>query len=214
MPGMDKTLKEWKSGDLHSGSKHGPIVKSQKQAIAIGLSEERKKGHHVAKKHHSFESSNIPYGHATEGKPNEHHMVQGHKVSGHHAMKDGAGRHGHDESGHRSYSEHKEPHHPAGSHTKQGHDPVKDGAYGYPGETMRLDDGGDREHSLIASNYSQTAHEPARLKTPDGQGFTAGHPGIHAGMEAKPHGFGHQMSQKRGNMRLSGHPGAHRVGKR
>ena len=42
MPGMKATMDEWKAGKLHSGSKKGPIVKSQKQAIAIGLSEQRK----------------------------------------------------------------------------------------------------------------------------------------------------------------------------
>lgn len=36
---MKNVMGEWKSGKLHSGSKKGPIVKSQKQAIAIGLSE-------------------------------------------------------------------------------------------------------------------------------------------------------------------------------
>jgi len=30
---------EWKSGSLHSGSKKGPKVSSQKQAVAIALSE-------------------------------------------------------------------------------------------------------------------------------------------------------------------------------
>jgi len=35
-------MDEWKSGKLHSGSKKGPVVKSQKQAIAIALSEARK----------------------------------------------------------------------------------------------------------------------------------------------------------------------------
>ena len=39
MPGMEKTMKEFKEGKLHSGSKHGPEVKSRKQAIAIGMSE-------------------------------------------------------------------------------------------------------------------------------------------------------------------------------
>ena len=42
MPGIKKTMDEWKAGKLHSGSKTGPVVKNQKQAIAIGLSEERK----------------------------------------------------------------------------------------------------------------------------------------------------------------------------
>lgn len=32
-------MHKFKHGDLHSGSKSGPIVKSRKQAIAISLSE-------------------------------------------------------------------------------------------------------------------------------------------------------------------------------
>lgn len=43
MPGMKKTLHEFKEGKLHSGSKKGPVVTSRKQAIAIGLSETRTK---------------------------------------------------------------------------------------------------------------------------------------------------------------------------
>lgn len=42
MPGIKGTMEEYKARTLHSGSKHGPIVKSRAQAIAIGLSEERK----------------------------------------------------------------------------------------------------------------------------------------------------------------------------
>ena len=43
---MGKVMNEWKSGTLHSGSKKGPKVKSQKQAIAVALSEsgQAKKG--------------------------------------------------------------------------------------------------------------------------------------------------------------------------
>ncbi len=33
------TMDEWKAGSLHSGSKKGPKVTSQKQAIAIALSQ-------------------------------------------------------------------------------------------------------------------------------------------------------------------------------
>lgn len=36
---MKSVMDEWKSGGLHSGSKKGPKVKSQKQAVAIALSE-------------------------------------------------------------------------------------------------------------------------------------------------------------------------------
>jgi Family of unknown function (DUF6496) len=45
---MPKTVQgvmhEFKHGQLHSGSKKGPKVKSRKQAIAIALSEQRQKG--------------------------------------------------------------------------------------------------------------------------------------------------------------------------
>jgi len=34
-----KVMHEFGSGKLHSGSKHGPEVKSQKQAVAIAMSE-------------------------------------------------------------------------------------------------------------------------------------------------------------------------------
>lgn len=44
MPGIKGTMHEFKHGTLHSGSKNGPKVKSRKQAIAIGMSEERKAG--------------------------------------------------------------------------------------------------------------------------------------------------------------------------
>jgi len=36
---VKKVMKEWKKGKLHSGSKKGPKVRSQKQAVAIALSE-------------------------------------------------------------------------------------------------------------------------------------------------------------------------------
>lgn len=36
---VSKVMDEWKSGTLHSGSKKGPKVVSQKQAVAIALSE-------------------------------------------------------------------------------------------------------------------------------------------------------------------------------
>jgi len=32
-------MDEWKAGTLHSGSKKGPVVKSQKQAVAIALNQ-------------------------------------------------------------------------------------------------------------------------------------------------------------------------------
>ena len=40
---VEKVMREWKEGALHSGSAKGPRIKSQKQAIAVALSESRKR---------------------------------------------------------------------------------------------------------------------------------------------------------------------------
>ena len=47
---VGKVMREFKEGKLHSGSKKGPEVKNPKQAIAIALSEARKKGLKVPSK--------------------------------------------------------------------------------------------------------------------------------------------------------------------
>lgn len=39
---IEKTMSEFKEGNLHSGSKQGPKVANRKQAIAIALSQQRK----------------------------------------------------------------------------------------------------------------------------------------------------------------------------
>lgn len=39
---IEKSMHEFKEGILHSGSKKGPVVRNRKQAIAIGLSEQKK----------------------------------------------------------------------------------------------------------------------------------------------------------------------------
>lgn len=41
---IGKVMGEFKSGDLHSGSKEGPKVKNRKQALAIAISEARSAG--------------------------------------------------------------------------------------------------------------------------------------------------------------------------
>ena len=41
---IPKVMREFKSGELHSGSKSGPVVKSREQALAIALSEARQAG--------------------------------------------------------------------------------------------------------------------------------------------------------------------------
>jgi len=56
---MSGVMDEFKHGELHSGSSSGPVVKKRKQAVAIGLSEQRQMGHHVPKpkKHHDHLSN-------------------------------------------------------------------------------------------------------------------------------------------------------------
>jgi hypothetical protein len=48
MPSSE-VMKKWSKGKLHSGSKTGPVVKSQKQAVAIMLSEKRAENKHGGK---------------------------------------------------------------------------------------------------------------------------------------------------------------------
>lgn len=43
-------MHKFKEGNLHSGSKKGPVVSEPKQAIAIALSSARKKGMKIGKK--------------------------------------------------------------------------------------------------------------------------------------------------------------------
>lgn len=47
---IKKVMHEYKEGELHSGSKKGPKVASEKQALAIALSESRKVGKKLKKK--------------------------------------------------------------------------------------------------------------------------------------------------------------------
>lgn len=44
---MEGVMHEFKHGELHSGDSAGPKVTSRKQAIAIGLSEQRQMGKKV-----------------------------------------------------------------------------------------------------------------------------------------------------------------------
>jgi hypothetical protein len=47
---IKRVMREYEEGELHSGSKKGPVVKNPKQAKAIALSEAREAGAKIPKK--------------------------------------------------------------------------------------------------------------------------------------------------------------------
>lgn len=79
--GVKQEMHKFKAGKLHSGSKHGPVVKSKKQAVAIALSEAgmskyQKKSAHGSKQ---FSKEDLACGYivhpwpAEESKPHPNH---------------------------------------------------------------------------------------------------------------------------------------------
>lgn len=169
MPGIRATMHEFKHGTLHSGSKHGPVVKSRKQAIAIGMSEARKGG---SKKHHG--------GHGKHGPA----FGAAHNTD-HHSL-----RHSSLRSADNPHSDAKQP---------RGK-PVVRGDMNPRGEPA-------------AHNGVSTLHAPGSGKAEHHPRAGSPHKFEHP-HSAHAHGFGHDEHQRRGVMRLSGHKGAHQVGKR
>ena len=47
---VHKVIREFEEGKLHSGSKKGPKVTNLKQAVAIGISEAKRKGYKAGEK--------------------------------------------------------------------------------------------------------------------------------------------------------------------
>jgi hypothetical protein len=47
---VKKAMREFKHGELHSGSNKGPVVHNKKQAVAIALNEARSRGMKVPAK--------------------------------------------------------------------------------------------------------------------------------------------------------------------
>jgi Family of unknown function (DUF6496) len=60
MPSSE-VMHKFKAGKLHSGSKHGPKVKSRKQAVAIMMSERRQEKKHGASYHNRRGSAKNDY---------------------------------------------------------------------------------------------------------------------------------------------------------
>ena len=47
---IHKVIREFEEGKLRSGSKKGPVVKNRNQAVAIGISEAKRKGYKAGEK--------------------------------------------------------------------------------------------------------------------------------------------------------------------
>lgn len=131
---VHEVMHEYKHGELHSGSKKGPKVKSRKQAIAIAMSEsnQSKPKGQVDRSAHFKGNPGFP------SKP------------------------------------------PAGES---------------PAPSAERDHE-KREKQVMGAGYKQ--HERA----------------FHNRSHSVSHGFGHSATQRSGHHRLSGHSGAHRIGKK
>jgi len=170
-------------GELHSGSKQGPVVKNRKQAIAIALSESGQSKHkspsvgkgeskmgYDRSSHHKG-NPGFGEGHGSEMK-DVHRDESGYQRSGHH----------HEHMKHHEMHGHKEEKHHDQEHEKQPHG---------KGIGVGMDDGA--EHHV-------------------GHGMGVGRGHAFTISKAESHGFGHTGAQKVGHHRHSGHPQAHRIG--
>ena len=84
---IGKVMGEYKAGKLHSGSKKGPVVKSEKQAMAIALSEARKAGAKIPKKAMGgmFNDENMAY--ESKGPKTRYTAAKGRRMARERAME-------------------------------------------------------------------------------------------------------------------------------
>ena len=57
---IHKVIREFEEGKLRSGSKKGPVVKNLKQAVAIGISEAKRKGYKAGEKWKKSQRKKVP----------------------------------------------------------------------------------------------------------------------------------------------------------
>ncbi len=197
-------MSKFKAGDLHSGSKSGPVVKNRKQAVAIALSESGQS----KKKTPTMPPAvgKAPKMGGGESKPN-------YDRSSHFKGNPGfpEGKH----VPNQSYSQEQREH--WGSKAE--------------GPSMGKDHRSEVNHSGSEKRGSELVGETnctENASQPQGHGLeghqTGGaehHKGSSMGGAAHSfpkheggHSFGHAAHVRSGHLRLSGHSGAHRIGKR
>ena len=201
---MDK----FKAGKLHSGSKEGPKVTNPKQAIAISLHEAKIKpkkgydrsGHHPGNPGFNREGK-PPYGDYDAGRQAK--QPRGNSIGIH------DGPQGH--AGQNFQSELKEH---WGSKA-EGHKMGKRSGVAHTGTEKRGSE-------LIGKGDQSSDH-----KQPHGKSIGIGEGEQHRMASTGPashsfqpppaahaHGYGHSITQRSGPLRMSGHPGAHQIGRR
>jgi len=212
-------MSKFKHGTLHSGSKRGPKVKSRAQAVAIAMSESGQ-----SKKH----TPSIGKG---ESKP-------GYDRSSHHKGNPGfaEGRHKPNQTYQQELHEHwgskvKGP--AMGNKKPFGHidadrrgsalvENCGEGHAKQPHGSSGGSAGAGREHNSSLAEKSSIGH--AKQGKGNGIGITdndrsaehrqpLGH-AFNYRQSPGSHGYGHSAAQRSGVHRLSGHSGAHRVGRR
>ena len=200
-------MHKFKHGDLHSGSKHGPKVKSRDQAIAIALSESgqsKKKGydrsgHHPGNPgfHREGKAPYRQYNAGTQAK-----QPRGKSIGIHDGPQGHAGQSFHGEQVEHWGKEaegHTMKHRGEIAHVgteKRGTELVGKGpapSHKQPGgKSIGIGEG--EQHRLASTGPESHSFQPP--------------PAAHAC------GYGHSIMQRKGPLRMSGHSGAHQIGRR
>lgn len=230
-------MHKFKHGELHSGSKHGPVVKNRKQAIAIAMSESHKSKKGYDRSSHHAGNPGFNRTEKIQSPPVQRNKGadQMGKDSGYcraEHMKAGVGHGGHESDG--GYKPHTGYHSSAedkghGSHAKLPSEKhmahVKKVGHGdnfeseiqehFPGKGIAgmHKDGTGRPATHLENEKASNDHGRVSGKAEHHHGMGAPH-NFPSPSTSGAHGYGHSGAQRHGVFRLSGHPGAHRVGQR
>lgn len=213
---MHTVMSEYKDGDLRSGSKQGPKVKSRQQAIAIGLSEsgqskparEMASMEREAKAQGPLAKNAMPPAFPPAPPRGGGESKPGYDRSGHFPGNPGfaEGRH----KPNQTYAEEQTEH----WGDKAGGSVMGSGAVkanvGSESRGTKLVGVGDVGHKGQPGGHD-IGTAPGMPKTGD----MGGEPYKFAGQNtATSCGYGHGVHQRRGALRVSGHSGAHQIGRR
>lgn len=218
---VKKEMNKFGKGELHSGSKEGPVVTNPKQAVAISMSESKQskpKSKRTAKTGGYDRSGHFPGnpGFNREGKPPYKDYDGGAHAKQPHGKS--TGEPDIDKPGFKNYGTEQKEHwgnKASGKHI---------GGHAYDDHAVA--NVGSEEGSARGSELTGRDTPDPNHKQPHGKSIGAGSHGAehHKGYggtaahtfrpppASNAHNF--QGTQKRGLLRVSGHSGAHQIGKR